>query len=321
MKVMAFQKYGSPETLKLKEIEKPVPKDNELLIKVHACSVNSWDWDLLKGTPLVNRMMFGWRKPKITALGCDIAGVVEETGSTIKAFKKGDQVFGDISRNGWSGFAEYVCVSEDSLTVKPSEMTFEVAASLPQAAAMAVQSLYDKIKIKPGQKILVNGAGGGVGTIVVQLARHLGAEITAVDKEEKFDLLRSLGADHCIDYKKEDFSKKGEKYDLIIDVVGKHSIFELKKVLNPKGVYRMVGGSASLIFQLVFLGPLISRLSGRKLGILVHEPNKHMKFLLELIASGKVVPIVDRTYQLEQLPQALWHLGEGKVQGKVVVTI
>ncbi len=321
MKAIVYERYGPPDVLQLKEVEKPTPKDNEVLIKVHAASVNSWDWELLRGKPFVNRLLFGLLKPKIKILGVDIAGRVEAVGRNVKQFQPGDEVFGDISGCGWGGFAEYVCARENALVLKPASMTFELAAAIPQTAVMALQGLRDKGQIQPGQKVLINGAGGGVGTFAVQIAKSFGAEVTGVDSTRKLDMVRSIGADQVIDYTKEDFTKSGQRYDLILDVAAYHSIFDYKRALSPKGIYIMIGGSSARIFQVMFLGPWISMTGSKKLGILAHKPNKGLDFMKELFEAGKVVPVIDRRYPLSEVPEAIRYLEKGHAQGKVVITL
>lgn len=320
MKAIIYTKYGSPDVLQLKEVEKPTPRDNEVLVKVHAASVNSWDWDLLRGKPFFVRL-WGLLKPKYQILGSDIAGRVEAVGKNVKRFKAGDEVFGDLCENGWGGFAEYVCAGENALTLKPDSITFEEAAAIPQAAAMAVQGLRDKGRLQAGQKVLINGAGGGVGTFAIQIAKLFGAEVTGIDSTKKLDMMRSLGADHVIDYTQEDFTKNGQRYDLIIDVVAHRSIFEYKRALSPRGIYVMIGGTTARILKAVVLGPLISMTGSKKMGILGLKPNKDMDLMLELIETGKVVPIIDRRYSLSEAPEALLRLGEGHVQGKIIITL
>jgi NADPH:quinone reductase-like Zn-dependent oxidoreductase len=318
MKAVVYTKYGLPDVLELKEVEKPVPKDNEVLIKVHAASVNDWDWGLLRGKPFMNRLIFGLLKPKDKILGGDIAGQVEAVGRNVKQFQPGDEVFGDLSSCGFGAFAEYVCARENALVLKPASMNFEEAAAYPQAGVLALQGLRDKIQ--KGQKVLINGAGGGAGTFAVQLAKSFGAEVTGVDSTRKLDIMRSIGADHVIDYTKEDFTKNGQCYDLILDFAAYHSIFDYKRALNPKGIYAMVGGSMARMFQLVFLGPLIS-MTGKKMGILLHKPNKDLVFMKELFEAGKVVPVIDRRYPLGKVAEALRYFGEGQARGKVVITM
>jgi NADPH:quinone reductase-like Zn-dependent oxidoreductase len=321
MKAMVFEKYGPPESLQLKEVERPIPKDNEVLIEVHAASVNDSDWGVQRRTPFVNRLLFGILKPRTKILGCDIAGRVEAVGRNVKQFQPGDEVFGDISGCGYGGFAEYVCARENALVLKPASMTFEEVAAVPQAAVLALQGLRDKRQIEPGQKVLINGAGGGAGTFAVQIAKYFGAEVTGVDSTEKLDMMRSLGADHVIDYTQEDFTKKEQRYDMILDFAAHHSIFDYRRALGPKGIYVMVGGSTARVFQVMLLGPWISRTGSRKLRFLAHKPNKGLDFMKELFEAGKVVPVIDRRYPLREVPEALRYFVEGHAKGKLVITV
>ncbi|RFB09449.1 NAD(P)-dependent alcohol dehydrogenase [Bacillus sp. HNG] len=321
MKAMVYNKYGTANVLSLKEIEKPAIKQNEVLVKIHAVSVNSWDWDLLRGKPFLARLG-GLLKPKYKILGADIAGRVEEIGREVNHISVGDEVFGDISWCGWGGFAEYVSVNAEALTLKPANMTFEEAAAIPQAGVLALQGLRDVGQIHVASKVLINGAGGGVGTFALQIAKLYGAEVTCVDSKKKLDTLKSIGADHVIDYNEEDFTQKGQLYDLIIDVVGTRSIFDYKRVLNSKGTYVMIGGSISLILQLLLLGRMIYKNEGKEMAILVHKPNSNdQNYLKELFVAGKLVPIIDRRYSLSQVPDAIRYLGEGHAKGKVVVCV
>jgi NADPH:quinone reductase-like Zn-dependent oxidoreductase len=319
MKAIVYTKYGPPDVLQLKEVEKPTPKDNEVLIKVHAASVNASDWEFLKGTPLYTRI-WGLLKPKYQILGSDIAGRVEAVGRNVKQLQRGDAVFGDILEC-WGGFAEYVCAPEDALMLIPASMTFEEAAAVPQAALVALQGLHDKGEIQPGQKVLINGAGGGAGTFAVQIAKSFGAKVTGVDSTKKLDMMLLIGADQVIDYTQENFTQNGQRYDLIIDFVASHSIFDYKRALTPRGVYVMAGGSLAHIFQTLFLGSLISMTGTKKMGILGAKPNKDLAFMIELIESGKVVPVIDKRYPLSEVPEALRYLGEGHAKGKVVITL
>ncbi|MDY8136827.1 NAD(P)-dependent alcohol dehydrogenase [Aquimarina sp. 2201CG5-10] len=322
MKAAVYQKYGTTEVLRIQQVEKPVPKDNEVLVKVNAASVNSWDWDLLRGKPFVVRLAGGGLfSPKKHILGCDIAGKIEAIGKNVKQFKIGDEVFGDISQCGWGGFAQYVCTKENSLIHKPAEITFETAAAIPQAGVMAYQGIYDYGRVKSGQKILINGAGGGVGTFAIQMAKSCGAHVTGVDSKHKFDIMKSIGADHTINYKQEDCTKTGQQYDLILDVVGHHSIYDFKRALLPGGTYRMIGGHTNLIFQSLLVGPLISIITNKTMGILAHEPNKNLDTILTLIKTGQITPIVDQLFPLEKTAEALEYLGNGGVKGKIVITM
>jgi NADPH:quinone reductase-like Zn-dependent oxidoreductase len=321
MKAIVYREYGSPDVLKLEEVRKPVPGDDEVLVKVQAASINSWDWDLLRGKPRLFRLLFGLLRPKYWILGCDIAGHVEAVGINVKKFHKGDEVFGDISGGGWGGFAEYVCARADALTLIPDGMTFEESAAVPQAGVLALQGLRDKKQIQPGQKVLINGAGGGVGTFAVQIAKLFGAEVTGVDSREKLDMLRSIGADHVLDYRQEDFTDTGQQYDLILDVVAHRSMFDYMRALRPGGIYVMIGGSVARIFQLIFLRPLIAGTTGKKMEILVHHANKDLDFLKELLVAGKIAPVIDRRYPLSEVPEAFQYFGEGLVKGKIIITI
>jgi NADPH:quinone reductase-like Zn-dependent oxidoreductase len=320
MKAIVYTEYGPPDVLQLKEVGKPTPRDNEVLIRVHAASINSWDWDLLRGE-FLNRLIFrGLLRPKLKILGCDVAGRVDAVGGNVTQFQPGDEVFGDLCGCGWGGFAEYVCARENALTLKPASMTFEEVAAVPQAAAMALQGLRDKGQIQPGQNVLINGAGGGVGTFAVQIAKSFGAEVTGVDSTGKLDMVRSIGADQVIDYTQEDFTKNEQRYDLILDVAAYRSISDYKRALSPKGIYVMVGGSMARILQAVFLGPWISMTGSKKMCILAAEPNKGLTFMKELFEAGKVVPVIDRRYPLGEVAEALRYFGEGYAQGKVVIT-
>jgi len=323
MKAVVFTKYGSPDDLRFMEVEQPTPGDDEVLVKVHAASVNSWDWELLRGKPFVNRLMFGLFKPtKTNILGIDIAGRIESVGRNVKQFQPGDEVFGDISECGMGGFAEYTTTSETALTPKPVGMTFEQAAAMPHTATLALQGLRDKGQIKKGQKVLINGAGGGSGTFGIQIAKHLGAEVTGVDRPDKFDMLRSIGTDHLIDYTTEDFTKDGPVYDLILDVVTYRSISDYRRALAPKGRYVMLGGGSwGRVWQTVFLGPLISMTGSKKMGFLMHKPNEGLDHLIELFEAGKVVPVIDRRYQLSEAAEALRYFGAGNAKGKLIITM
>ncbi len=322
MKAIVYTKYGTPDELKLQELPKPAPRDHEVLIKVNAASINSWDWDNLRGQPFINRLIFGLLKPKTRILGCDIAGLVEAVGKNVKRLQPGDEVFGDMSGCHWGGFADYVCADEKVLALKPTSINFEHAAAIPQAGVLALQGLRDHGKIRQGQKVLINGAGGGVGTFAIQLAKMYGAEVTGVDKGEKFKIIKSLGADHVIDYTRENFTQNGQQYDIILDVMGYHSIFEYRRSLSPIGIYAMVGGGPSLIFQALFLGPLISLIDAKKLRAVMHKPKKEdLDYLAELVVAGKLKPVIDRGYPLSETAEAMRYFGGGQVQGKVVIKV
>jgi NADPH:quinone reductase-like Zn-dependent oxidoreductase len=321
MKAIVFTQYGPPDGLELKEVPKPAPKDDELLISVHASSINSWDWEFLNGIPFINRLMFGLLKPKHgkQILGADIAGTVEAVGRHVTRFQPGDEVFGDLWDN-WGGFAEYACAHETAMEPKPENSTFEEAAAVPQAGVLALQGLRKAGQMQPGQKVLINGAGGGVGTFAVQLAKLSGTEVTGVDASHKLNVVRSVGADHVIDYTQEDFTKTGERYNLIIDCQGFRSMSDYKRALRPEGTYAMVGGPMPRMLQLLFQSfcASITRES-RKFRVVAEGPNKGLANLKELIEAGKLVPIVDRTYQLSEVPEALRYFGEGHHKGKIVI--
>ncbi|MEM7132557.1 MAG: NAD(P)-dependent alcohol dehydrogenase [Chloroflexota bacterium] len=321
MKAIVCHNYGGPDVLQLEEIAKPVPKENEVLVKIHAASINSWDWDLLKGD-VANRLIFGgYRKPKLKVIGCDIAGRVEAIGENVTKFQLGDDVFGDLCASGWGGFAEYACAHENALALKSPSLTFKEAAAVPQAGVMALQGLRDNGQIQPGQTMLMNGAGGGVGTFAIQMAKAFGAEVTGVDSADKLEMLRSIGADHVIDYKKEDFTQNGRCYDLILDVVGKRSVSDYNRVLNPQGTYFMIGGPIPRILQNLLLGAWISKREPKKMGLLLHEPNKDLPYMNEFFEEGKVKPIVDRCYPLADVADAFRYFVDGEFQGKIVITM
>jgi NADPH:quinone reductase-like Zn-dependent oxidoreductase len=319
LKAIIYTKYGGPEVLQLKEIEKPFPKDDEVLVKVHAVSINDWDWGLLQGD-FINRLLNGFLKPKKKILGSDIAGRIEAVGKNVTQFKTGDEVYGDLSGH-WGGFAEYVCARENALALKAASMSFEEAAAIPQAAMLAVQSLIDKGKIQPGQKLLINGAGGGVGTFGVQVAKLYGVEVTGVDSTGKLDMLRSIGFDHVIDYTKEDFTKNGRCYDLILDVKTNRSIFGYTRALCRNGIYVTVGGSIGRLLQALLLGPWISMIRKKHIRIVALKPNKDLAYMNGLFKSGKVKPVIDGPYRLDQVPDAFRLFAKGDHKGKIVITM
>ncbi len=320
MKAIVYHEYGSPDVLKLEEVQKPTPADNQLLIKVYAVSLNRSDWEGLTGKPLYARIG-GLIKPNNRIPGSDIAGTVEAVGKDVKQFKPGDEVFG-LMLNYGGGFAEYACKSEKALALKPAGMTFAEAAAIPQAAFIALQGIREKGQVQPGQKVLINGAGGGAGTFAIQLAKLAGAEVTGVDNTEKLELMQSLGADHVIDYTKEDFTQNGQQYDLILDVIAHRSVFAYQRSLSPNGSYFMVGGSAATMFQSLLLGPWIRRTTGKKISLLMVQTDaRDLIYITELIESGKVVTVIDKRYTLSDTAEALRYLGEGHAKGKVVITM
>ncbi len=323
MKAIVYQKYGSPDVLRLQEVEKPTLKDDQVLIRVHAASINARDWHLLTADVFLVRLMGGaLLKPKNTILGSDIAGRVEAIGRNVKQFQPGDEVFGDISANGDGGFAEYVSVPESALAQKPANLSFEQAAAVPLAAVTALQGLRDKGQIQSGHKVLINGASGGVGTFAVQIAKSFGAQVTAVCSTRNLDLARLIGADHVIDYTQEDFTRNGQRYELILAVNGYHPISAYRRALTPKGIYVMAGGSTAQIFQAMLLGPWMSKNENKKMGGLSAKPNqKDLAFMKGLLEAGQVVPVIDRRYPLSEVPEALRYFGKGHAKGKVVITV
>ena len=323
MKAVVYTKYGSPEVLRLIEVKKPTPKDDEVMVKIYAASVNSWDWDSLQGKPFLVRLIGGLRKPRHQILGADIAGKVEAIGRNVTAFQPGDEVFGDIAGNGFGGFAEYVAVPETLLAKKSPAMTFNEAAALPQAGLLALQGLRYNGDVQKGQKVLINGAGGGVGTLALQYAKFKEAEVTCVDKAEKFEMLQSLGADHLIDYRKEDYTRNGRQYDLVLDVIAHRKVSDYRRVLKPGGTFAMIGGSmGGLLLKLMLFGSLLSKFGNKKLGIMGYKPNrKDLEYLNLLFEEGKLMPVIDKCYPLHEVAAALAYLGSGQAKGKVVILV
>jgi NADPH:quinone reductase-like Zn-dependent oxidoreductase len=318
MKAVVYTRYGPPDVLRLTDMQRPTPKDNEVLVRVHAVSLNASDWEVLRGKPLYARIMGPFR-PRHHILGTDVAGRVEATGRDARLFQPGDDVFADIRMGG---FAQYVCVPQSDLARMPAGMSYDESAALPQAAAIAVHGIRDKGQIQPGQKVLINGAGGGAGMYAVQLAKLQGAEVTGVDNTEKLEFMRSLGADHVIDYTREDFTRNGRTYDLILDLAARRSVLAYKRSLAPKGRYFYVGGSVATLLQVLLIGPLIATGSGRKIRLLVVRLGaKHLAPIVELCQAGKVATVIDRRYRLSEVPEALRYLGEGHAKGKVVVIV
>lgn len=320
MQAIVYTAYGTPDVLHLQEVAQPTPKDDEVLIRVHAASLNSWDLDLLRGD-WVNRLISGGlQRPKLPILGCDVAGVVEAVGRTVTRWQPGDAVFGDISACGWGALAEYVCARESALTLKPAGMTFAQAAALPQAGVLALQGLCDLRPLPPGQTVLINGAGGGVGTFAIQLAKAFGAEVTGVDSTPKLERMRSLGADHVLDYTQTDFTRTGQHYDRIVDVMAWRALADYQRALQPGGLFVMIGGSMALVLQTVLMGSWLAKRQQKQLAVLAHQPNKGMASLLELFAAGKVVPVIDHCYPLAETAAAFRCLHAGDAFGKVVIT-
>ena len=337
MKAAVFTRYGPPDVVQIADVDMPVPRDNEALIKVRAASVNPLDGGLMKGRPYSARILLGLLKPKDTRPGRDVAGKIQAVGRNVTQFKPDDEVFGscvsdpqDSGAAVWvhcqGAFAEYVCAPESTLVTKPDNVTFEQAASAPLAALTALQGLRDKGHIQPGQKVLINGAAGGVGTFAVQIAKSLGAEVTGVCSSRNVDLVRSIGADHVIDYTQEDFTKSGQRYDAIFDCVLNHSLSACRRALNPKGIYIGVGGSGSR-WMIGLLAPVIKALVlspfvSQKLVSIMAKPSKEdLTIIRELMAAGKVTPVIDRSYSLSEVPEAIRYLEEKHARGKVVITL
>lgn len=323
MKAIVYNTYGGPDDLHLQDVIKPQPKNNEVLIKVHAASINSWDWDLLKGKPFLVKMIGGLLKPKHQILGADIAGVVEAIGADVTDYKPGDEVFGDIASSGFGSFAEYVCTQEKLLAKKSANVSFEEAAALPQAGLLALQGLQYVKPIQKGQHLLINGAGGGVGVIALQYAKLAGVEVTCVDREEKFETLRSLGADHLIDYRKEDYTYTGKQYDYILDVIAHKTAADYKKALKPDGVFAMVGGSMGwLLFQMMLIQPILSKFRKQKLGIMGYKPNrKDLDLLMQLVAEKKMKIVIDKVFPLSETANAFRHFENGNFIGKIIILV
>jgi len=323
MKAIIFTRYGvgAIDSMQLTALEKPSPKVNEVLVRVYATSINSWDWERMQGTPFVNRLMYGLFKPGNTLLGADIAGKVEAVGAKITRFKPGDEVFGDLSRGNWGGFAEYTCAKENALALKPATMSFEQSAAIPQAGLLALQGLRYKGEKRLGQKVLINGASGGMGSFAVQLAKHYGAEVTGVCRSEKTEFVRALGADHVIDYTREDFTAQGVCYDRIIDAQAHHAIADYRRALCPGGVYAMVGGASALVWRLMVLGPWVSWTSDKKMGLLLHKANDGLEEMKTLFEAGNVKPVIDRCYPLHEAAEAMHYYAQGRTKGKIVITV
>ena len=320
MKAVVMDSYGTPDVLELRDVATPTPKADHVLVRVRAASINDWDWGLLRGAP-VNRMLSGLFKPRVHILGGDIAGRVEAVGGDVTAFQPGDEVYGDLCMSGFGAFAEYVCAPEAGLARKPAGMSFEQAAAIPQAGMLAVQGLIDVGRIQSGMKLLLNGAGGGVGTFALQMAKLYDVEVTVVDKPGKLDMLSALGADHVVDYLEEDFTGSGRCYDLILDVKTNRSPFAYLRALNPNGTYVTVGGSIPRLLQAFVMGPLTSRVYHKHLRLVGLRPNKDLNYMNELFEAGKLLPVMDGPYTLANVAEALRLFGTGDHKGKIIVTM
>ncbi len=324
MKAIVCSKYGSPDVLQLQEVAKPALQDDEVLIRIYAASVNARDWRFMRAKPFFIRLApGGFLQPKNKILGADVAGRVEAIGRYVRQFKPGDDVFGYLpSATGRGTFAEYVCANEKAITLKPANLTFEQAAAVPVAAMTALQGLRDKGNIQPGQRVLINGASGGVGTFAVQIAKSFGAEVTAVCSAKNLDMVRSIGADHVIDYKKEDFTQNGQKYDLILAVNGYHPISDYLRALSPDGIYVVAGGSMFQLFQAARQGRQNSKTGSQKTYVVsLVQSQKDLIFMKELLESGKVVPVIDGCYPLSKTTEAFWYFEKVHARGKVIITM
>jgi NADPH:quinone reductase-like Zn-dependent oxidoreductase len=320
VKAVVYARYGQPDVLRLAEVPTPAPGDNQVLVKVRAVSLNASDWEILTGKPLYARLGGPFR-PRSAIIGSDIAGHVEATGRLVTQFRQGDDVFADVLAS-LGGFAEYACVPESALARMPAGMSFEQAATLPQAGAIALQAIVDKGRVQPGQKVLINGAGGGAGMYAIQLAKLAGAEVTGVDNAEKLEFMRSIGADHVIDYTRDDFTRNGRSYDLILDVAAHRPAYAYPRALRPGGRYLYVGGSVATLLQVLLLGPVLGRAGSKKIRLLaVRQGAQHLAPLVELCQAGKITTVIDRRYPLSQVPDALRYLGEGHAKGKVVINV
>ena len=321
MKAIVLSQYGSPDNLELKDVEKPVPKDGEVLVKVHATTINDWDWCLVRGNPFYIRLLCGWRRPNIQVPGAEVAGRVETVGQNVTQFRPGDAVYGDISECGFGGFAEYVSVPETALALMPEGITFTEAAAIPHAVMLAVQGLIDVGQLQPGQKLLINGAGGGVGTLGVQIAKAIGVtDVTGVDRASKFDLMRSVGFTHTIDYAQTDFTAGQERYNVILDTKTNRSPFKYLRVLKPGGTYVTVGGSTPRLFQVLLFGPMIRWFTQKTVRLVNLQPNKDLAYVNELLTAGQLKPAIEGPYPLSEVPRLIQHFGAGQHQGKIIVT-
>jgi NADPH:quinone reductase-like Zn-dependent oxidoreductase len=321
MKAIVQREYGSTDSLRLEDVERPSPKKDEVLIRVQAAAVNDYDWSLVRGKPYLYRLMFGLTEPRNRIPGMEVSGVVESLGPEAKAFCEKDEVFGDTSEFGFGCFAEYVAVSEKALTKKPETKSFVEAASIPHAAMLAFQGLQDLGKIANGQKLLINGAGGGVGSFGLQIAKLWNAEVTGVDTGPKLEMMKQIGFDHVVDYRREDFTRSGKKYDLILDTKTTRSPWAYLRSLSPGGRYVTVGGSLPRLLQAFVLGPMLAGTADKKIRILALKPNKGIEHVVELFASGKLKCTIDGPYSLAEAPKAIRRFGQGRHFGKVVLTL
>lgn len=321
MRAVVIERYGEAEALELRDVPTPRPGADEVLVRVHAASLNDWDWAMVQGRPFAARLLHGLFRPRVKIPGCDIAGRVEAVGKEVRELRPGDAVYGDLCMSGFGAFAEYACAPAAGLARKPPAMTFDQAAAIPQAGMLAVQGLIDVGGIRAGQRVLLNGAGGGVGTFAMQLAELHDVEVTAVDKQGKLDMLRAMGARHVVDYMEEDFTRSGERYDLILDVKTNRSLLAYLRALNPGGIYATVGGDTARLLQVAGLGPLVALRSRKRLRVVALKPNKDLPYINDLFESGRLAPVIDRTYGLEEVSEAFRFFSTGDYKGKIVVTL
>lgn len=321
MKAIYYTQYGSPDVLSFQEVDKPTPKDNEVLIKIYAAATNAYDWHIMRADPFLARLGKGLFGPKNKIPGADLAGVVEAVGKDVSEFRPGDAVYGDLSSCGDGAFAEYAVATEKVIAPKPVNLSFAEAAAVPMAALTALQALRDVAKVQPGQALLINGASGGVGTFAVQIAKVLGADVTAVCSATKVDMVRSLGADQVIDYKKENFTQGSTRYDAILAVNGYHPLSAYRRVLKPQGTYVMAGGSNRQIFDALLWGSFMSKGGQKMTSMTAHISKQDLLYLTELIEAGKVKPVIDRCYPLHETADAMRYLEEGHAKGKIVITV
>lgn len=320
MKAMVYREYGTWEALKLEEVAKPSPVKGEILVRVLAVALNDWDWQMLQGIPFVNRLENGLRRPRKTILGLDIAGRVESVGEGVTRFRSGDEVYGDISGT-WGGFAEYVVAPETRLAPKPAGLSFEEAAATPHAAHLALQGLVDAGRIGPGEKVLINGAGGGVGIFALRIAKQFGADVTGVDSADKLEAMRALGYDQVLDYRVKDFTRAGSRYDLILDTKTNRPLSAYLRALSPRGRYVTVGGDTGRLLGILALSPLVSLLSRKRARLVMLKPNKDAESIDKLFADGNFRPLIDGPYRLEELPAQMRRFGEGRHRGKIVISL
>lgn len=320
MKAIVYNRYGSPERLQLQDRIQPIPKEHEVLLKVRAASINAWDVDMLRGKPAMISMG-GFLPPMYSVLGADVAGVVQSVGANVTRFKVGDEAFGDLCESNFGAYAEYACANENALALKPKSVSFEQAAAAPQAAVMAYKAVCEHADLKQGDKVLINGAGGGVGSYALQLAKSCGAIVTGVDHASKSNLMNQLGADQVMDYRKEDFLKSGHQYDVILDTTARRSVFKIKKVLVPKGKYLVIGGTFLRIGQILLFRDWALKKWDLDMALLMHEPNKNLDKIAILLEKGSLTSSIDKVYHFNQTKEAFHYFETGKYCGKLIIRI